>query len=251
MHEEITFEKYSKRGAYHWQSYFGSVFRIDSFLRGRYQVVIHLLQTAGIKASASLLEVGCGDGALSGLIYKNFQCGLTGVEPSPDGIRYCREMFKKHDFKGTFLESEGYRFNFPDKHFDFIVLADVIEHLQQPDLMLQELRRLLKPEGHMIITTPIRSSEHPEDKMHVREFYPDELIGLCGEYFGEPVKKIYSHPVVWHELYSYGKKINRSVIRFYCRVMDRIFNHNVFFTPHKKNRWINFKQQGLLFRIRH
>lgn len=248
MKEEIEFEKYRKRGAYHWQNYFGSVFKIDSFLRGRYQVVIHLLTRTGINQDSNVLEVGCGDGALSGLIYQNFRCELTGVEPSQDGIRFCREMFKRHQFRGTFEISEGYTFNFPDNHFDHIVLADVIEHLQHPDLMLRELKRLLKPGGYLVVTTPVRSSEHPEDKMHVREFYPEELMMLCKPYFGDPLEKIYSHPVVWHELYSYGKKLNRSIIRFYCRMMDKVIGANVFFAPKVNNRWINFKQQGLLLR---
>ena len=250
MQEEIAFEKYRKRGAYHWENYFGSIFRIDSFLRGRYQVVIHLLKKAGITKSSRVLEVGCGDGALSGLIYKKYACDLTGVEPSPEGIRFSREMFEKYNFKASFEVSEGYRFDYPDSNFDIIVLADVIEHLQHPDLMLAELQRLLKPDGHIVITTPVRSNEYPEDKMHVREFFPHELISLCRDYFGEPDEKIYSHPVVWYELYSFGAKFNRSLLRLYCRISDKLFNRNVFFTPESKTRWINFKQQGLLFRNR-
>jgi ubiquinone/menaquinone biosynthesis C-methylase UbiE len=248
MKEEITFEKYQKQGAYHWEIYFGNIFKIDSFLRGRYGVVTYLLQRAGIGQSSSLLEVGCGDGALSGLIFKKFGCELTGIEPSSDGIRFCREMFNKYRFKGTFEISEGYSFNFPDNHYDIVVLADVIEHLQHPDLMLAEIKRIVKPGGHVVITTPVRTSEHPEDKMHVREFYPDELNSLCKTYFGDAREKVYSHPLVWYELYSFGKKFNRSIIRLYCRITDKIMNRNVFFKAGRKSRWINFKQQGLLLR---
>jgi ubiquinone/menaquinone biosynthesis C-methylase UbiE len=249
MQPEIEFEKYQKRGAYHWDQYFGSVLKIDSFLRGRYQLLIHLLRTAGIKSSSSLLEVGCGDGALSGLIYQTFNCEITGVDPSADGIRYSEEMFQKHQFQGSFHVSEGYHLSFPDHRFDFIVLADVIEHLQHPGLMLQELRRLTKPGGYILITTPIRCSEFPEDTMHVREFYQEELIALCHPFFGTPVRKVYSHPAVWHELYSFGKKSNRSLVRLYCRMVDKILGRNVFFRPNSKQQWKNFRQQGLLFNI--
>ena len=103
MQEEISFEKYRKRGAYHWQNYFGSIFKIDCFLRGRYDLVISFLKKSGIHSGSRVLEVGCGDGALSGLIYKSFKCELTGIEPSPDGIRYCQEMFAKHEFRGDIL----------------------------------------------------------------------------------------------------------------------------------------------------
>jgi len=250
MREEIDFEKYKERGAYHWENYFGSVFKIDCFLRGRYDVVISLLTTAGLDGHSKVLEVGCGDGALIGLIVKKFHCKLTGVEPSPEGIRFAREMFKAHKLKGIFEQSQGYSLDFSDNHFDCIVLADVIEHLQYPDLMLKELKRLVKPGGYLAITTPVRTNEHPEDKMHVREFYPEELITLCATCFSDPVEKIFSHPVVWYELYTHGKKMNRSLIRLYCRIMDKVIGANVFFNGSTNRRWTNFKQQGLLLRKR-
>ena len=246
MQEEIAFEKYRKRGAYHWENYFGGLFKIDCFLRGRYDLVVSFMKKFGASETSAVLEVGCGDGALSGLIYKTFRCHLTGLEPSADGIRYCEEMFDKHGFKGLFRISEGYSFDCPDNHFDFVILADVIEHLQHPDLMLKEMRRVMKPGGKAIITTPVRTNEHPEDKMHVHEFFPDELITLCAKYFGPPADVVYSHPVSWHELYSYGKKRNRSLIRVYCRVRDKIFGNNVFLQNQHGNRWKNFKQQGLV-----
>lgn len=115
--QEIDFEKYRKRGAYHWQSYFGSLTKIDSFLRGRYDVAVSLLNKHGINRHSSLLEVGCGDGALSGLIFKNFGCQLHGIDPSDAGIRFSREMFEKYGYNGSFEVSEGYTFNFPDYSF--------------------------------------------------------------------------------------------------------------------------------------
>lgn len=250
MQEEIAFEKYRKRGAYHWQNYFGGLFRIDCFLRGRYDLVIGFLRKSGVTSSSKVLEIGCGDGALSGLIYKTFRCQLTGLDPSPDGIRYCGEMFKKHGFTGDFRISEGYSFDYADNAFDCVVLADVIEHLQQPELMLAEMRRILKPGGRAVITTPIRTNEQPEDKMHVHEFFPEELVSLCTQYFGPPVERVLSHPVAWYELYSHGKKRNRSLMRLYCRVSDRMFGKNVFLQNSSNSPWQNFKQQGLLLEKR-
>lgn len=244
--EEIDFEKYQNRGAYHWQSYFGSILKIDCFLRGRYEVVIHLLKKSEANKNSFILEIGCGDGALSGLIYKTFRCKLTGTEPSNLGIRFCKEMFARYNYKGTFENVGGYTFKFADNQFDFVVLADVIEHLQYPEKMLVEIKRVLKPGGRVIITTPIRTTEYPEDKMHVQEFFPNELIAVCEPTFGNPVTKIYSHPLVWYELYTFGKKINRSVIRFYCRILDKFFGTNLFFNNPVNSRWKNFKQQGLL-----
>ena len=244
---EIEFEKYRKRGAYHWENYFGSVFRVDSFLRGRYDLVIELLDTAGASQSSRVLEIGCGDGALSGLTYKRFQCELHGTEPSADGIRFCREMFSKHNLKGTFEVVGGYSLPYDDNSFDFIILADVIEHLQHPDQMLWEIRRLLRTGGRAIVTTPVRTQELPEDAMHVQEFFPSELIGLCTEYFDRStITIVYSHPVVWHQLYSYGVKHIRSLIRLYCRIVDKWFGRNLFLQRQGKCKWKNFKQQAIV-----
>lgn len=247
---EIDFEKYRKRGAYHWRNYFGSLTKIDCFLRGRYDVVISLLRKHGVSDRSVILEVGCGDGALTGLIYKNFRCELHGIDPSEAGIRFCREMFAKRRYKGSFAVSEGYSFNFPDNHFDMVVLADVIEHVQFPDKMLAEIRRVVKPSGIAIVTTPVRTSEYPEDKMHVQEFFPDQLVELCRGTFGTPADKLYSHPVGWFEFYTHGKKGNRSLVRLYMRIRDKLFGSNVFLTNASDSKWVNFKQQALVLRKR-
>jgi ubiquinone/menaquinone biosynthesis C-methylase UbiE len=245
--EEIEFEKYRKRGAYHWENYFGSVFKIDSFLRGRYDLVINLLRKYTVTTSSQILEVGCGDGALSGLIFKKYRCNIHGTEPSEEGVRFCKEMFSKYNYNGTFSVVGGYDLPFPENHFDYIVLADVIEHLQHPDKMLVEMKRVLKFGGKAIITTPIRTMELPEDKMHVHEFFPEELGLLCAQYFTkESIDVTYSHPLVWHELYSYGKKRNRSIIRLYCRFTDKFLGRNVFLMNNKNSGWKNFKQQGIV-----
>lgn len=250
MRKEIRFEKYKKKGAYHWKNYFGNTFKIDSFLRGRYDVVIQLLKRSGLDSSSLLLEIGSGDGALSGLIYRTFKCNITGIEPSGEGVQFSQEMFSSYGFKGNFEISEGYSFSYPDNYFDFVVLADVIEHLQHPELMLQEVKRVLKQGGKAVITTPVRTSEYPEDKMHVQEFYPDEFTALCKPYFGRPVEKIYSHPVLWYELYTYGKKYNRSMLRLYCRICDKIFKSNPFLNSSSHTDGRNYKQQGLLLEKR-
>lgn len=246
MTEEIKFIKYEKKGAYHWTNYYGGLTKIDSFLRARYQIVIQLLQQNGMNKSARILEIGCGDGALSGLICGKFNCRITGVDPSEKGVNYAQEIFDKYGFEGEFKVASGYSFEFEDDSFEFIVLADVLEHLQHPDLMLKEIKRLLKPGGKAIVTTPIRTSEHPEDSMHVQEFFPEQLEALCHLFFSQPIQKIYSHPVVWYELYTFGKKRNRSFWRLYCRILDKVFKRNPFLKTNESRNWKNFKQQALV-----
>jgi 2-polyprenyl-6-hydroxyphenyl methylase/3-demethylubiquinone-9 3-methyltransferase len=93
----------------------------------------------------TVLEVGCGDGALSGLISKRLNCKLLGIDPSLEGIEISRAMFKRHNLAGSFSISENYRLGFHDKYFDAVVLADVIEHVRDPQALLREIFSVLKP----------------------------------------------------------------------------------------------------------
>ena len=47
---------------------------------------------------------------------------------------------------------------FPDETFDAICLADVLEHLEEPVDVLRELRRVTKPGGSIVVSTPLRTS---------------------------------------------------------------------------------------------
>lgn len=244
--DEILFEKYKERGAYHWGQYFGSTLKTDTFLRGRYDLVISLLGDLKINETTQVLEIGCGDGALSGLIYKTFKCNITGLDPAQEGINFSKEKFRDLNYRGSFIVADGYSFPFESGSFDIVLCCDVIEHLQKPDAMVKEMHRLIKSGGKGIITTPVRTNEIPDDKFHVTEFYPSELVQLCEKVFGKPDQVILTHPVIWFELYTQTRKRLRSLIKLYCKVLDKWFGKNVFLSDNKNSHWRNFKMQCLV-----
>jgi ubiquinone/menaquinone biosynthesis C-methylase UbiE len=70
-----------------------------------------------------------------------------------------------------------------DKSQDLIVCADVIEHVSNCDDFLMEIKRMLKPHGRAVLSTPVRITERPADDEHVMEFFPDEFNKLVRKYF--------------------------------------------------------------------
>lgn len=72
-----------------------------------------------------------------------------GVEPSPVLSQLAREKFGLSVKTGSLAEAA-----FPDSAFDVISLLDVIEHLQNPDGLLAETRRIIRPGGVLFIKTP-------------------------------------------------------------------------------------------------
>lgn len=205
------FNKYDRKGAYHWDDYHGGLRRMNAYTRARYDIVLECVREADIPHGGRILEVGCGDGALAGVLHSRLGLLVTGVDTSEKGLALARQMFASSGFGGEFKLIGSYDTGFKDASFNVVVCSDVIEHVDDPRAMLQEIMRVLLPGGRLVITTPIRFSENPVDPMHVQEWFVSDFVALCGEVFGEPLKAIQSHPILWYELVSSGKRwVNRA-----------------------------------------
>lgn len=196
------FNKYDRKGAYHWDDYFGGLRRMNAYTRARYDLVLECARAAHLPVGARILEVGCGDGALSGVLGGKLGLAIAGVDTSEKGLALARRMFAERGLSGDFRHITGYDTGFPDASFDLVICSDVIEHVDDPSAMLREIRRLLVAGGRLIITTPLKFSEKPVDPMHVQEWFATEFRALCASEFGEPLQSFASHPVLWYELVS-------------------------------------------------
>jgi SAM-dependent methyltransferase len=103
-------------------------------------------------APREILDLGCGQGRCMGELAANFpRARLTGADVSHVGLELARGRFPD----ATYLElgDEG-QVPAGDGSFDLIAMIDVIEHVVDAGETSQELRRLLRPGGSVIITTP-------------------------------------------------------------------------------------------------
>ena len=69
--------------------------------------------------------------------------------------------------------------------FDCVVSFQVIEHIQDDQLFLKEIHRVLKPGGLALITTPNRPMSLSRNPWHIREYTPVELTNLAKKYFSQ------------------------------------------------------------------
>ena len=94
-----------------------------------------------------ILDVGCGTGALMNDLYPY---GLVyGLDFSDQALDFCRQRGEKNLTLGS-IES----IPFADNFFDVVVSLDVLEHVQNDELAISEIRRVLKPGGISIIFVP-------------------------------------------------------------------------------------------------
>ena len=96
-----------------------------------------------------LLDVGCGDGAFLRLASPLFrECYDVDISPS------LVEAVRKAGFEATCVDLNEESLPFPDGFFDAVTTLDVIEHIFDPYRFIQELRRVLRNGGRLIIATP-------------------------------------------------------------------------------------------------
>lgn len=119
-------------------------------------VIKHRLQIFEpiFKGSASILEVGCGDGSLLlDLRHRHPQLGLTGMDFSVSAET--KDQFKKHGVELILCRVEDAILK--PETFDLIIMNQLIEHVADPVAVMTALVRSLKPGGRISIETPNRS----------------------------------------------------------------------------------------------
>lgn len=93
-----------------------------------------------------IIDIGCGTGfLLDRLSEKLGYSKLTGVDV------YSLDKNKKWNYKEADITK---KLPFTSGSFDCVILGEVVEHVPDPDFLLREINRILKPGGHLIISTP-------------------------------------------------------------------------------------------------
>ncbi len=71
-----------------------------------------------------------------------------------------------------------------DDDFDLVTCFEAIEHVDDPELVLDELHRVLRPDGLLVLSTPNRDVYTPGNPFHLRELTPNELEAELSKRFG-------------------------------------------------------------------
>jgi 2-polyprenyl-3-methyl-5-hydroxy-6-metoxy-1,4-benzoquinol methylase len=100
---------------------------------------------------------------------------------------------------------------FGDNSFDIVVTFQVIEHIKNDHLFIQEIKRVLKSDGLLIMTTPNRKMSLTRNPWHVREYTLGGMTGLISKYFSSwQIKGVFGHEKVM----AYYEENRRSVKKF-------------------------------------
>jgi len=113
----------------------------------------------GIKPADSILEVGVGTGLNLPLYPRD--CQVTGVDISAQMLQKARQRAKELGLTNVTLGlMDASNLKFSDATFDHVLATYVISAVPDPVKTLQEMRRVCKPNGHLVILNHFRS-ENP------------------------------------------------------------------------------------------
>jgi SAM-dependent methyltransferase len=181
-----------------------------------------------------VLEVGCGEGrGIEEII--PLSDSYIGVDKIGEVIVNLKAKYPAGDFRQAVIPPF---LDFKNNSFDTIVSFQVIEHIRDDKLFLQEIYRMLKPGGKAVISTPNINHTLSRNPWHEREYTPRELLDLASGIFDKvEAKGIGGNDKVlaYHEanrksvqkimrfdIFDLQHKLPASVLRFPYEILNRM-----------------------------
>lgn len=149
-----------------------AAFRLRMVLDLQLLTCFRFLKPVLSRMSGSVLDVGCGEMPFRGLLPQG--CRYTGID-----------VAQADDFGMTrsseIIAFDGVNIPFPDSSFDHLLCTEVLEHVKQPEALMAEMYRVLKPAGTLVMTVPFAARVHhaPHD---FHRFTPYRLADLFSQF---------------------------------------------------------------------
>jgi len=130
-----------------------------------------------------VIDVASGTGVGTALLMKSGARTCVGLELDFASAAFAASSYGRCHFAVCDASAACLR----DACADVVVSFETIEHLAEPGRFLEECRRLLRPGGHFICSTPNRGLHrwYPPNPFHVHEFYPLEFMRLTEDFFSD------------------------------------------------------------------
>ena len=167
--------------------------RLDFTKETKYSAIeaaIHLNRYAIAKTyckGASVLDAACGEGYGSYLMKKWGAKSVEGIDLDKETIEKARSLFKADNLQ--YSQHDVQTLPYEDNTFDLIVSLETMEHVDSVESFLKEIKRVIKPDGVIILSCPNDKYYYERDNMeknpfHKREYTFFEFKELAEKYLG-------------------------------------------------------------------
>lgn len=164
-----------------WSPIYDKIFNSSIFLQARKQI----FQETPFNNTQKILFVGVGTGSDLELL-NHYDLDITAIDFSPDMLRKARAKFKNSRI--TFLEMDAQNMAFNDMSFDYVVGSLILSVVPDADKCFQEMGRVLKQEGRIVIFDKFTPSNN-KLSLSKKMFRP--LIKVLGTDIGLNFEELY------------------------------------------------------------
>ena len=189
-----------------------------------------ILRNLDYRSGESLLEIGCGAGAVLNILGEAFPgLRLAGIDLSDKQIEYAKSYLDRSNLNNVDLRvGDAAKLPWQDDYFDRIYAMWFIEHLPNPLKVLQEARRVLKPGGTITITetdyrTILVTPESPDYRYLIDSLCELLLQAKGNPYVGQSLgtllveagfDRVNNQPFPVHHAHSLNSKDLRDFIEY-------------------------------------
>ena len=150
-----------------------------------------------------VLDIACGEGYGSAMLARRAR-SVTGVDIAPDAITHAKSEYRAIP-NLEFIVGDAARIPLPDDSMDVVVSFETIEHHDSHEEMISEIRRVLRPDGILVISSPNRvvysELANYHNEFHVKELDFRELDALLRTAF-QSVRYFGQRPAVGSYIFS-------------------------------------------------
>lgn len=164
-----------------------------------------------------ILDIGCGSGELINSLNNKERSEIWGIDISSENINKC---IKNNKYKNTFFKiGVGEKLEFKEDYFDEIYCMEVLEHVNNLEKTIHEIKRVLKGNGKLTISVPLKDSEVILGKLnpdyfkqigHKRFFSKQDIIRILKENKFK-IKKYTAYNSIEHIYWRYAFKKGRKI----------------------------------------
>jgi len=152
--------------------------------------VNHLKQyqfAAQFARGKDVLDVGSGTGYGAAYLKGHGAKSVTGIDNSAEAVGFAKRRYGKD--KIDFLQMDAHNIQLHDQSVDLVTSFESLEHLARPAENLAEIKRVLRADGMLVLSTPNKEifspdKDRPDNPFHFYEFSFEELHGLLTAQFG-------------------------------------------------------------------
>ena len=172
----------------------------------------------GYVENKKVLDIACGSGYGTELLSSKAE-EIWGGDIDEESIKNARENYSGENIH--FRQMDVGELPFEDNSFELVVSFETIEHIDEYKKFLVEIKRVLKSDGKLILSTPDRGVTKRlgiKNPYHKKEFFKKEIINQIEsdykiEIFGQrPVEKMNLKQIIYQKIYFVLRDIGLSQI---------------------------------------